>query len=271
VKNLLSDLNYLYIVTEVIDIMIVAYVMYKLLMLIRGTRAVQLIKGILFLLIASNISDVLHLYTIKWILDKTWSTIFVALAVIFQPELRRALEQLGRGQFFVRVTNDLGMGDMLRLIDELTRCVVKLAKAKTGALIIVERETGINDYIETGIKIEGIVSAEFLGNVFIPQTPLHDGAVIIRGDRVVAAGCFLPLSDNPYLDSSLGTRHRAALGISEISDAVAIIVSEETGTISVAYEGKLVRYFEEKTLRDKLQELLVPKPHANTHFWNRRA
>lgn len=269
-KELLSNLNYLYVVTEVIDILIAAYVIYKLLMLIKGTRAVQLIKGILVLLIASNISDVLNLYTIKWILDKTWATIFVALAVIFQPELRRALEQLGRGQFFVRVNNELGMGDMLRLIDEVTRCALKLAKTKTGTLIIVERETGINDYIETGIKIDGVISAEFLMNIFVPQTPLHDGAVIIRGDRVVAAGCFLPLSDNPYLDSSLGTRHRAALGITEISDAVAVIVSEETGTISVAYEGKLVRYLEEKTLRDKLQELLVPKPTTTSHFWNRR-
>lgn len=270
VKDLLSYLNYLYVFTEVIDILIVTYVIYKLLMLIKGTRAVQLIKGILFLLIASNISDVLHLYTIKWILDKTWATIFVALAVIFQPELRRALEQLGRGQFFVRVNNEMGMGDMLRLIDEVTRCVLKLAQTRTGTLLVVERETGINDYIETGIKIDGIVSAEFLSNIFVPQTPLHDGAVIIRGDRVVAAGCFLPLSDNPYLDSSLGTRHRAALGITEISDAVAVIVSEETGTISIAYEGKLVRYLEEKTLRDKLQELLVPKPNNSTHFWNRR-
>lgn len=269
-KNLLSQFNYLYVLTEIIDILLVAYVIYKLLMLIKGTRAVQLIKGILVLLVASNISDFLNLYTIKWILDQTWATIFVALAVIFQPELRRALEQIGRGQFFVRTNNDIGMGDMLRIIDEVTRCALKLAKTKTGTLIIIERETGINDYIETGIKIDGVVSAEFLMNIFVPQTPLHDGAAIIRGDRVVAAGCFLPLSDNPYLDSSLGTRHRAALGITEISDAVAVIVSEETGTISIAYEGKLVRYLEEKTLRDKLQELLVPKPNTNSHFWNWR-
>ncbi|MGI6686305.1 MAG: diadenylate cyclase CdaA [Bacillota bacterium] len=269
-KDLLAQINYLNVFAEILDILIVAYVIYKLLMLIKGTRAVQLIKGILFLLIASNISDFFNLYTIKWILDQTWATIFVALAVIFQPELRRALEQIGRGQFFVRMNNELGMGDMLRLIDEVTRCVLKMARTNTGTLIILERETGINDYIETGIKIDGIVSAEFLSNIFVPQTPLHDGAVIIRGDRVIAAGCFLPLSDNPYLDSSLGTRHRAALGITEISDALAVIVSEETGTISIAYEGKLVRYLEERTLRDKLQELLVPKPNNNTHFWQRR-
>jgi len=264
----LPDWNYLTILTEVIDIVVVAFVIYKILMLIKGTRAVQLIKGIMVLLIASNISDWLNLYTIKWILDKTWGTIFVALAVIFQPELRRALEQLGRGQFFVRTAQNLGAGDMLRLIDEVTRCIVVSSRSRTGTLIILERETGINDYIETGIKIDGVVSAEFLINIFIPQTPLHDGAVVIRGNRVIAAGCFLPLSDNPYLDSSLGTRHRAALGITEISDAVALIVSEETGTISVAFEGKLLRYLDEKALRDRLQELLIPKPNPN--FWHRR-
>lgn len=269
-RDILAQISYLNILTGILDILVVAYVIYKLLMLIKGTRAVQLIKGILFLLIASNISDFFNLFTIKWILDQTWATIFVALAVIFQPELRRALEQLGRGRFFVRINNELDMGDMLRLIDEITRSVLRLARTNTGSLIVLERETGINDYIETGIKIDGLVTSEFLGNIFVPQTPLHDGAVIIRGDRVIAAGCFLPLSDNPYLDSCLGTRHRAALGITEISDAVAVIVSEETGSISLAFEGKMVRYLEEKTLRDKLQELLAPKPANNTHFWQRR-
>jgi diadenylate cyclase len=267
----LPDWNYLKITTQVIDIVIMAFVLYKLLMLIKGTRAVQLIKGIFVLLIASNISDWLNLFTIKWILDKTWNTIFVALAVIFQPELRRALEQLGRGQFFTRTSHDMGAGDVLRLVDEITRCVLQSAKNRIGTLIILERETGINDYIETGIKIDGVVTAEFLTNIFVPQTPLHDGATIIRGNRVVAAGCFLPLSDNPYLDSSLGTRHRAALGITEISDAVAVIVSEETGTISVAFEGKLLRYLDENDLRDKLQELLIQKPYPSSYFWQRRA
>ncbi|MGI6677728.1 MAG: diadenylate cyclase CdaA [Dehalobacterium sp.] len=269
-KDFLLNIDYFYVFTEIIDIFIVSYVIYKLLMLIQGTRAVQLIKGIIMLLIALNASDFLHLFTIKWILDQIWATIFVALAVIFQPELRRALEQLGRGQFFMRTSSEMGTGDRLRLVDELTRSAMKLAKTKTGSLIVMERETGINDYIETGIKVEGIVSAELIMNIFVPNTPLHDGAVIIRGDRVVAAGCFLPLSDNPYLDSSLGTRHRAALGITEISDAVALIISEETGTISVAFGGKLVRYLEEKTLRDKLQDLLIPKSTENSRFWNRR-
>lgn len=268
---MLPDWNYLKITTQVIDIVIMAFVLYKFLMLIKGTRAVQLIKGIFVLLIASNISDWLNLFTIKWILDKTWNTIFVALAVIFQPELRRALEQLGRGQFFTRTSHDMGAGDVLRLVDEITRCVMQSAKNRIGTLIILERETGINDYIETGIKIDGVVTAEFLTNIFVPQTPLHDGATIIRDNRVVAAGCFLPLSDNPYLDSSLGTRHRAALGITEISDAVAVIVSEETGTISVAFEGKLLRYLDENNLRDKLQELLIQKPYPSSYFWQRRA
>lgn len=267
---MLPDWKYLSIAIQALDILIVAFVLYKMLLLIRGTRAVQLIKGILVLLVASNISDWLNLFTIKWILDKTWATIFVALAVIFQPELRRALEQLGRGKFFVRHTPDLNTGDILRLIDEITRCLVINSHNKIGTLIILEQGTGVNDYVETGIKIDGVVSAEFLINIFVPDTPLHDGATIIRGNRVIAAGCFLPLSDNPYLDSSLGTRHRAALGLTEISDALALIVSEETGTISLAHEGKLVRYLDEKTLRDMLQGLLVPKPSPNGYFWQRR-
>jgi len=267
---LLPELNYSQILLQGLDILVVAIVIYKLLMLIKGTRAVQLIKGILFLLVASTASEWLHLDTIKWILEKTWATVFVALAVIFQPELRRALEQLGRGQFFARHSDEIGAAEMLRMVEEIVRCMVISSRNRIGALIVLERETGINDYIETGIKIDGIVSAEVLINIFVPQTPLHDGAVIIRGNRVVAAGCFLPLSDNPHLDSALGTRHRAALGISEISDALALVVSEETGTISLAHEGRLIRHLDEKGLRDALQEELVPKTH-NTYFWRRRA
>ncbi|GAW92555.1 diadenylate cyclase CdaA [Calderihabitans maritimus] len=241
-----------------IDITLVSYVLYKLIILIEGTRAAQLLKGLAVLFIASFISEKLHLTTVSWILDQTRLMILVALPVVFQPELRRALEQLGRGRFFTSTTL-LGAADMSRLINELIRAVEVLRKHKTGALIVIERGTGLNDYIENGVKVEGIVSAEFLVNIFTPLTPLHDGAVIIRGDRVMAAACFLPLTDSPYLSRQLGSRHRAALGITEISDAVAIVVSEETGTVSVAAEGQLTRYLEEKSLRELLEQLLLPK------------
>ena len=252
--------------TNFLDILIVAYVIYKLIMLIKGTRAVQLIKGIVVLLIASNISDYMKLTTIQWILDKTWAIIFVALAVIFQPELRKALEQLGRGGFFSNTITTLGVEEINKVISEIARAVMHLSRSKTGALIVLERETGLSDYIETGVKIDGYVSNEFLENVFVPQTPLHDGAVIIRGDRIVAAGCFLPLSDNPNLQKSLGTRHRAALGITENSDALALIVSEETGIVSLANDGSLMRYLNEEKLNELLRRYLSPAPTLNMHF-----
>lgn len=263
--------NFFELVFALIDILVVALVIYYVIMLIRGTRAVQLLKGLAVLVIASSVSKLLGLQTIQWILDQVRLAIIVALPIVFQPELRRALEQLGRGKFFARPLSFLGEEDMSRLINELVRSVQLLNKNKDGALIVIERETGVNDFIETGIKLDAVVSAEFLVNIFVPRTPLHDGAAIIRGDRVVAAGCFLPLTDSPYLSKQLGTRHRAALGITEVSDAVAIIVSEETGTISVAEEGRLTRYLDEKNLREMLENLLMPRHAQNSNgFWHWR-
>ncbi len=262
----ISDFNTLSALIAVIDIAIVAFLLYKVLMLIKGTRAVQLIRGIVFLLIAVNISDLLGFSTIQWILKQAWSVIFVALAVIFQPELRRALERVGRGQFFTKSPAQLGTGDVMRLIDELTGAMVACSKTKTGALLILEQETGLNDYIETGVVVDAVVSAEMLINTFTPSTPLHDGAAIIRGNRLIAAACFLPLTDNPYISTSLGTRHRAAIGISEVSDAVALIVSEETGIISMAREGKLVRSLDEKQLRGTLEAIYAAVPNSSKFF-----
>jgi diadenylate cyclase len=243
-------------VISVIDILLVAYVIYKAMMIIKGTRAVQLIKGLAVLILVSLISNLLGLKTIAWILALLQSVLVVALPVVFQPELRRALERLGRGKFFAKPMVMLNKEALENLVNEVIRAIRVISKNSIGALIILEREIGVNDFVETGIKIDGLVSAEFLVNIFIPKSPLHDGAVIIRGDRVIAASCFLPLSENPNLSKELGTRHRAALGLTEQSDAIAIIISEETSVISVAEEGRLTRYLDEATLKEILNKRL---------------
>jgi len=256
---------------NIFDMLVVAALIYKLFQWIKGTRAVQLLKGIVVLLIATTISDWLGLYTINWILNNIRTMVVVAIPVVFQPELRRALERIGRGKFFARPFTFLEEEDTDRVINEIIRAVVTMSKNKTGALIVLERETGINDYIETGVSLDSVISGEFMINIFIPNSPLHDGAVIIRGDRVAAAGCFLPLTENPNLGKELGTRHRAAIGITEISDAVAIVVSEETGIISLAREGRITRNYDEKTLREVLSGMLIQKTNNYTPFWYRRS
>ncbi len=258
--------------SSVVDILIVAFIMYRIMLLIKGTRAVQLLKGIAVLLVISAFSSLFNLYTISWLLGKALTALAVALPVVFQPELRRALEKLGRGKILVPASLIPGEFNQARLVAEITRSATILSKNKMGALIVLERETGLEEHIDTGVKIDGVVSAEFLVNIFVPKTPLHDGAVIIRGGRVVAAACFLPLSESPYLTSDLGTRHRAGIGITEHSDAVAVIVSEETGAISVAVEGVITRNYDEAGLQARLTELLkYQAPHSLSAFWPRRA
>ncbi len=254
--KVLAYLNYIDLRT-VIDILIVAFVLYKFLMLIKGTRAVQLLKGLAVLVIASSLSERLNLYTTNWILDKTWTMLFVALPVVFQPELRRALEQLGRGGFFGR-SFFLAEAEARRVAHEVVRAAEALARRRVGALVVFVRETGLQEYVESGVKLDALVSAEALVNIFEPGTPLHDGAAIIYGDRILAAGCYLPLTENPFLNKELGTRHRAALGVTEQSDAVAVVVSEETGLISLAQGGKLLRGLKGAELERKLEELAGP-------------
>lgn len=230
-------------IMDVIDIGIVAFVFYKILMLIRETRAEQLIKGLIILLVMLKLSEWAKLYVVHYILMNTMTLGVVALLIVFQPELRRALEYIGRSKFLSKSmeTTDEGFNSML---SNLVNAVISLSREKIGALIVIERETGLNEIIQTGVKIDGQVSSGLLINVFIPNTPLHDGAVIIRRDRLMAAGCFLPLSETQNISKELGTRHRAAIGIAEQSDAIVIIVSEETGTISVAMNGKLTRHLD---------------------------
>lgn len=257
-------------IRSIIDILIVAIAIYKAMMIIKGTRAVQLIKGLVVLLVASLVSDWFGLKTVAWILSGVQGVLLFAIPVVFQPELRRALERLGRSKFFARPVVFLNQETLDSLLNELIRAIKYLSKNSIGALIIIEREIGVNNFIETGIKIDGLVSAEFLINIFIPKSPLHDGALIIRGDRAIAASCFLPLSENPNLSKELGTRHRAALGLTEQSDAIAIIVSEETGVISVAEEGKLTRYLDENTLKELLNKRLQNQQNTTSPLFNWR-
>lgn len=250
-----------------LDILIVAYVLYRMILLIRGTRAVQLLKGVIIILLATVVSNVLRLHALNWILDKILTIGLFAIPVIFQPELRRALEQLGRGSFFSRNIHESSDIDITDVINEITKAGQILSKNKIGALLVIERETGLSEYIETGILVDARVSSELLINTFIPNTPLHDGAVMVRRNRIIAASCYLPLSDNRNISKELGTRHRAAIGLSEHSDAVVVIVSEETGQISLATNGEIMLNLDEKSFREMLLNLLVqPKTPGLSFF-----
>ena len=243
-------------IRDAIDIFIVAYLIYRLLLLTRGTRAVQVLKGLAILLLATSISKWINLQTITWLLDQAIRAGAIALVVIFQPELRRALEQIGRGKLFHRSGEDEDTA-IQQFMKELTTAMKNMAARKVGALIILEHQTGLADIVSTGTRIDGMVSAALLENIFEPNTPLHDGATILRGSTVVAAGCFLPLSDNNTISRQLGTRHRAALGVSEVSDCHAFVVSEESGVISMAYDGKLSRYLDEEQIMEILRDIYV--------------
>ncbi|MCY0887390.1 MAG: diadenylate cyclase CdaA [Alicyclobacillaceae bacterium] len=256
-------------VLNILDILIVAFVLYRVLLIVRGTRAVQLLKGVIVILIATALSSALHLQALNWLLNKIITVGFFAIPVVFQPELRRALDQLGRGGFFSFSEHQTTEG-VAKTIDEIVFAAVQLAKTRTGALIVVERKTGLSEYVETGTALGARVSSALLLNLFVPNTPLHDGAVMVRGDEILAAGCFLPLTENRELDKQLGTRHRAALGVSEQSDAVSIVVSEETGGISVGVDGSLVRFLSENSLRQLLKDLLVTKSARNIPFFRKR-
>jgi diadenylate cyclase len=246
---------------DLLDILLVSFILYRFFLLIKGTRAVQLLRGMLLLLLAYLVSHALGLNTITWLVQSTATMIIVAIPVVFQPELRRALAHIGQGELF--------RGELLfprksvsppRAIDEVVTSVKYLARQKIGALVILERNTGLNEFIETGTTLDALVTAELLSTIFFPNSPLHDGAVIIQNDRIAAAGAVLPLSEGMRQSaaagggakSQYGTRHRAAIGLTETTDALAIVVSEETGTVSVASGGQLRRHVTDDALREML-------------------
>jgi diadenylate cyclase len=244
--------------TDVIEIIIIAVVLYNILLWIMNTKAWALLKGIIVVALFAVVAYLLNLKTILWIAGKTISVGIIALVIIFQPELRRALEQLGRKRFMLRFFNfgensDKDERFSVKTADEIVDACYKMGAVKTGALIVIEQDIVLEEYIKTGIPVDGIVTSQLLINIFEHNTPLHDGAVIIRGNRVVAATCYLPLTDNVNLSKALGTRHRAGVGISEATDSLTIIVSEETGKVSVAFGGELIHDIDSDSLKNKLE------------------
>jgi len=242
--------------TDTIEIIIIAFLLYNILVWIKDTRAWALLKGIIVIGVFTLIAFILNLRTILWIASKTINVGIIALVIIFQPELRRALEQLGRKKILTNIFRFEGEKDERfsnKTINELIRATFDLAKEKTGALIVLEQDIILQEYEKTGIEIDAVVTSQLLINIFEHNTPLHDGAVIIRDNRVVAATCYLPLSDNMSLSKSLGTRHRAAVGISEVTDSFTIIISEETGAVSVAVGGELTHNMDGDSIRNKLE------------------
>ncbi|NLF47215.1 MAG: TIGR00159 family protein [Clostridiales bacterium] len=254
-NNLASDIG----VTDIIDILIVAFVAYKILGFIRESRAEQLVKGLLVLVAAFFLSDWFQLHTLNWILKGTMTVGIIALIVVFQPELRRGLEYMGRSKIIKPVFGKVDKVKAKMIVTEFAEALETMSTDKTGALIVIERETALEDICETGTIINADISAELIVNLFYEGSPLHDGAVIVRGDKLYSAGCVLPLTQNKNLSKDLGTRHRAGIGITENSDALVLVVSEETGIISIAEDGKLDRFLDIKTVEKILLNVYINK------------
>lgn len=254
-------------VVRIIDIVIVWWLLYRLMMLIRGTKAVTLLRGVGIVIAVKLISWYVGLTTISWLTDQIINWGVIALVVVFQPEIRRGLEHLGRSALFKQKQ---AYQQETRLINELDDAIQYMSKRHIGALISIEMETGLEEYIETGIKIDAEVSSQLLINTFIPNTPLHDGAVIIKDARLAAAAAYLPLSDNPTIPKELGTRHRASVGISEVTDALTIVVSEETGDVSITRNAELMQSLSREDYRKYLTRQLVPADGDVKQTWRSR-
>lgn len=255
---------------NLIDILVIWFLIYELMVLVRGTRAVQLFKGIIIIIVVKLISWYIGLTTVSWVMDQIINWGVIAMVVIFQPEIRRGLEHLGRGTMFTRTKTENEEEEAM--ITQLDQAIQYMSKRRIGALIAIEMDTGLEEYIETGIPLDAEVTGALLINTFIPNTPLHDGAVIIKGGRIAVAAAYLPLSDSKLIPKELGTRHRAAVGISEVTDALTIVISEETGGVSITKDNELIRdmtqenylkflrahlYKKESTDQNKLLDRLV--------------
>lgn len=241
-------------VNDVIEIIILAYVIYKIMVWIKNTKAWNLLKGMIVVAIFIFVAYIFQLRTIFWIAQKTFGVGIIALVILFQPELRNALERIGTRRVFWGIRNNTGYERFSKKVaDEIVESTFEMAVAKTGALIVIEQNMTLNSWVNSGIMIDGVVTSQLLSNIFEKNTPLHDGAVIISGNKVLAATCYLPISDNGNVDKSLGTRHRAALGISEQTDSLTIIVSEETGSVSIAAFGILERNLDRNKLMARLE------------------
>lgn len=261
--NMINTLRFL----DIIDIAIVAVCIYKLYMMIKETRAEQLVKGLVIIFIFVKISDSMKLYTVNWVLENMMTALAIMIIVVFQPELRKILETIGRSNILTKSFADIRGEKVDKCVEEIVHAVFSLSRQKIGALIIFERSTGLGDVVETGTVLNSAISSELLINIFIPNTPLHDGAVVIKNDTIKAAACFLPLSTEQSISKELGTRHRAAIGMSEKSDCLALIVSEETGGISIAEHGKINRYVDEPTLTKILTKLYNDQ---DSYIFNRK-
>ena len=251
---------------DFIDIMTVAVAIYFVYKQLKDTRAVSLLKGLLVLAFINVVSHTLNLYVINWILQQGMTVLLFALPVVFQPELRRALEQLGRGRIFNRAQN-VSEAEMDSAINEVMAAARVMSREHTGALMVFEREVGLGDYIDTGILVDAKLSRELIKNIFVPGTPLHDGAMIIRNGRIMAVGCLLPLTEDRTLSTELGTRHRAAIGLSEQADCVVVVVSEETGKISYTYGGHIYRHLPEDQIKEALRTFMERPRQTITSMW----
>ena len=251
---------------DYIDILIIAFLIYQLVLLTRQTQAIQVLKGLAVIIVASYASELIGLTALNWLLRSILNNGVIALLILFQPELRRALEQIGRS---AKLDRTQAQDESERIVDEITQCLLRLSRRRVGALIVFEQRTGLKDVIETGTALDASISAPLLENIFEPNTPLHDGAVIIRNQRITAAAWVLPLSESSAISRDLGTRHRAGLGVSEATDAVVLIVSEETGIISMAKGGRLTRHVDADGIRRQLREM-YHEEHSRFWLWRHR-
>lgn len=260
---------------DIVEILIISFLVYQIMTWVKNTKAWFLMKGIGIILIFILLAIIFEMNTILWIVENVLSIAVIAVVVVLQPELRRALEELGRKKFFaILMPFDKVQSERFsdKTVNDLVKASFEMGKVKTGALMVIEQNVKLTEYERTGIEVDGLISSQLLINIFEHNTPLHDGAVIIRGNRVVSATCYLPLSDNMEISKELGTRHRAGVGISEVTDALTIIVSEETGHVSVTYEGKLYRNLDANALREKLQLIQNKEIDEKKHrLWKGRA